>query len=499
MKRYVTGCLILAVVPAHDASPEKMLSEVRRYNQDNTRTLGIITRPDLPTSNSNDHKDFVRFVQNSDESVHTAILDWHILRNRSDTEVSDTNQQRDQKEASFLQSSCWSGVSPRNLGAQSLRMKLNGILLDYSKRAVQNLSEVREKSISERESRLTLVGKPRSTVSAFLAYLDQLASRFHHLCLQAIEGNYDDEFFGGQFPEHELSWLEDNKIMKLHALLRKHNLAFLHVLNTKGSKYIILHECSSAAQPKVTLPNSLEGLVGQYEIEEPLNITFEELAARLQPLVPYWQGCEFPGSVNDTLAVKLFQDQSQPWEGIARRHIELILSMTKEFVKKLVFHIADPDLNACSRIISKIVEPFFEAKSTVLESRLQELLRHYKGGYLQVPDTDFRALLAQKRQESGNIDQIRDLFKRRPELFTQEAREALGKRGQSKGEYSEIRDIIYKSEIYYEMSVRTFVNNVVILAVENCLIRDLPSIIADKVKQMTDDEVEQLMLEAAEM
>lgn len=43
-------------------------------------------------------------------------------------------------------------------------------------------------------------------------------------------------------------------------------------------------------------------------------------------------------------------------------------------------------------------------------------------------------------------------------------------------------------------------DNVVILAIENCLIRDLPSIIAtDKFKQMTDDEIEQLASEAPDI
>lgn len=50
------------------------------------------------------------------------------------------------------------------------------------------------------------------------------------------------------------------------------------------------------------------------------------------------------------------------------------------------------------------------------------------------------------------------------------------------------------------MSLRTFTDNVVVLAVENCLVRDLPFVITtERFKQMTDDELEQLASEAADI
>ncbi len=54
-----------------------------------------------------------------------------------------------------------------------------------------------------------------------------------------------------------------------------------------------------------------------------------------------------------------------------RRHLQLILSMTKEFVETLVLHITNPGfLNMYSKIISKIVEFFFKEKFLVLKSKL---------------------------------------------------------------------------------------------------------------------------------
>lgn len=50
------------------------------------------------------------------------------------------------------------------------------------------------------------------------------------------------------------------------------------------------------------------------------------------------------------------------------------------------------------------------------------------------------------------------------------------------------------------MSLRTFTDNVIVLAVENCLIRYLPSIFtSERVNQMEDEELEQLASESPEI
>ncbi|KAI1760514.1 hypothetical protein GGR53DRAFT_526037 [Hypoxylon sp. FL1150] len=498
LKRYMAKCIILAIVSAqHPALSQKVLSEVQRYDEDNTRTLGIVTKPDLQASSIKNESDLMCFVKSIDESVRTPTWGWHILRNRSDTEISNTNEERDQKEERFFESGHWSNVLSRNLGSQALRIKLNNILLDYSERDVHGLSKDCKEVIAECKDRLALLGEPRPTAHELRTHLEQLASRFHNLCLHAIEGHYDDNFFGGLFPERGSGWFEDNRIRKLQALLHDQNQAFAHVIRTKGSKRIIIPKTLDVSQPQTSVPTSLQELIDRYDFEEPAKIASKDVVAHLQLLLPAYQGREFPGTVNDTLVVKLFREQAQPWEAIARHHIHLMLSVTEEFVKKLVYHITNPDLNTFSRIVAKIVEPFFDMKSTVLESKLQELLYHYKSGGLQIIDAEYRALLALKRQKNGHIDQVRGPFEKRP----QESRKEMGEMNQVHGTFgSEIDDLIDKSETYYEMSLRTFTDNIVILAIENCLIRDLPTIIAaDKFKQMTNDELEELASETPDI
>ncbi|KAI8962256.1 P-loop containing nucleoside triphosphate hydrolase protein, partial [Daldinia sp. FL1419] len=518
-ERYMArgNSIILAVISARNQLIlQKVLSKVKHHDEHKERTIGIITKPDILTPGTLDESNFVRLAKNLDRS-HELTLGWHVLRNRGEMEASDTDDQRDQKESDFFQSGIWSSVPSKNRGVAALRKKLSGILLQHIKNNLQSLIEKIEESINDRKARLERLGDPRSTPRELRTHLDKIASKFHILCLHAIEGNYVDEFFGGLYPGDGAVDMSDSRVRKLRALVRDLNRTFAYILETKGSRRIILPKDSTSrfsvsgvytsdgssgkSLQKLALPAFLQPLANQYRFEDPERVAFEKVTSDLESLSSANQGNEFPGTSNDRLAVKLFQDQSKPWEEISRCHLRLVLDMTKAFVEKLVGYLVNPDKRTYSMILTEVVDPFFEERSNVLEHKLQELLRHYKSGHPQPLDTEFRVLLTQRRQKSIGIDAIRDLMTSRPEFFTEEARKELESIVPSHtiSEFG-VNSLIDKSETYYEMSIRTFIDNVVILAVENCLISELPSILTtEKINRMEDVELERLAGESPEV
>ncbi|KAI1800098.1 P-loop containing nucleoside triphosphate hydrolase protein [Daldinia bambusicola] len=511
--------IILAVISARNqVILQKVLSKVKHHDKQKERTLGIITKPDILIPNTQDEENFVRLAKNLDRS-HELSLGWHVLRNRGEMEASDADEVRDEKEAKFFETGLWSSVPSKNRGVAALRKKLSGILLEHIKKNLQGLIDSIEENLNGRKAQLQRLGEPRSTPRELRRHLDKIASQFHVLCLNAVEGNYADEFFGGLYAGTDSTAIHDNRIKKLRALVRDLNRAFAYVLETKGSRRIILPKdptnWDSSSKPeystsnglfeeniqKFTLPMFLQPLASQYHFMDPERVTFQRITSDLESLSSANQGNEFPGTSNDRLAVKLFQDQAQPWEKIARRHLELVLGITKEFVEKLISHLVNPDKRTFSAILVEIVDPFFEEKSTILENKLQELLRHYKSGSPQPLDAEFRILLAKRRQKNVGVDVFRDLMASRPEFFTEAARKKLAKLSLFKAtsEFG-VDSLIDKSETYYEMSLRTFVDNVVVLAVENCLISDLPSILTTaKINEMEDSELERLASESPEV
>ncbi|KAI1158862.1 hypothetical protein F5B18DRAFT_62782 [Nemania serpens] len=497
--------IILAIVSARNqVVMQKVLSKVKAHDKNQERTLGIVTKPDLLIPGSQDEDKFIKLVRNQEQS-HRFALGWHVLRNRSEAETMLSPEERDSEEREFFSAGIWSAIPSNNRGIDTLRKKLANILLDHIRKNLDTLIQDIQDNINSRTRVLERLGTPRSSPLQLRAHLDKMASQFQLLSRRAIEGNYSDEFFGGLYPNSS-SYSMDDRIRKLRALVRDLNRTFAYVLATKGSRRIIVPDHVEggdkvAQSQKIELPLFLHVLETQYPFDDPEQVTRDAIQAELEPLSSANQGTEFPGTTNDFLAVKLFQDQSHPWEAIARFHIDLLLRISKSFTEMLVAHITGPDKKTCSAILLNMVDPFFEKHTLKLEDKLQELLSHFRTGYPQPSDAEFRATLAKRRQKHLTAEILQNLLTSQPELFTEKGRSQLAGVASSgrKSEFG-VDSLVDKSETYYELSLRNFTDNVIILGIENCLVKELPTILTTSaVSQMKDDMLEKLAAESADI
>ncbi|RYP20957.1 hypothetical protein DL765_002494 [Monosporascus sp. GIB2] len=508
--RYMSrdNTIILAIVSARNqVILQAVLSKVKEHDKNTERTLGIITKPDLLAPGSQDEENFVRLAKNLDRS-HKLTLGWHVLRNRTEGEQDCTHEQRDDAEREFFMSAPWSSLPSRNRGVNTLRAKLSKTLLQHIKNNLPALVHGIEDNLNDRQRRLRHLGEPRSDPDQLRLYLDHIASQFQRLSRDAVEGNYGDEFFGGLYPETGGIHTSHTRIRKLRGLIRDLNRIFAYILATKGSSSIILprephepHEGNDNVSDTPALPQYLQGLVDQYKFDEPPTVSFESIAVDLERLSSENQGNEFPGTSNDRVAIQLFQHQSKPWEKIAHSHLKLVLDTAKAFVEALMEHIIGPDTQTFAAILREFVHPFFDQKVSELENKLVELLHHYKSGYPQPLDAEFRSLLSSRRRKNLTEEALRDLLATRPEVFTDAGREELRKKQNiSHSNGFGVEELIDKSETYYEMSLRTFTDNVIVLAIENCLIRDLPNVFTTRaVNRMEPTKLEQLASESPDI
>ncbi|KAI1269365.1 P-loop containing nucleoside triphosphate hydrolase protein [Xylariaceae sp. FL1019] len=506
MKRKTS--IILAIVSARNqVILQTVLSRVKQFDKTQERTLGIITKPDLLTSQSQDEDRFLRLARNQDK-FHRLSLGWHVLRNRGETEDAFSSEERDDREETFFESGVWSGIPSNNRGVGTLRVKLAQILLDHIRQNLHTLIQSIEKSMVDRQTRLRQLGDSRSTPRQLRGHMDKLAGQFQLLSLHAIEGNYSDDFFGGLYPDSITAPLALSRVKRLRALVRDLNRTFAYVLATKGSRRKIVDDEDSDEDSDedipgkvLSLPPYLRALESQYRFKEPEEVTRNHVASELEPLSSANQGNEFPGTANDRLAVKLFQDQSRPWEGIAKFHITILLRTAKLFVGTLVEHLTASDSKTCSAILTSIVDPFFEERKSALETKLQELLYHFKSGYPQPLDADFRAALGKRNRKRLTAEVVQQLLDDRPELFTDEGKILL-RNSTSTQQPSEfgVESLIDKCETYYELCLRTFTDNMIVLAIENCLVNELPTILTtSRVSQMEDDELIKLAAESTDI
>ncbi|KAK4170060.1 hypothetical protein QBC43DRAFT_40565 [Cladorrhinum sp. PSN259] len=484
------GNIILAIVSAEDESEgaEKFLNKAREFDPNGTRTMGIMTKLEK-TDGSTPGSWALRTAQNLNPP-YTFGLGWHVFPTHADTESTTSNTET--KSGADSDSSGkwrWSRIEPASRGRENLRVKLNTLLLEHIRKKLSGpITEIKQ-LIAQHESRLTELGDNRK-------YLIKNVSCYHKLAHDALQGNYTDPFFGKLYSDLPDSSYENRRVRKFRALVKDLNRAFNRVMSAHGHRRLIVWESEdygsedSDEEEAGEQPDYLAPLVDLYDVPRPKSVLLQDLERELEAVAPENEGTGFTSSIHGILALHLFRDQIQPWEAIAKRHIELMAHFAHRFAEKVVFHAAGCDTEIGDTLVKAYVDPYFEQKSIQLKAKLDELLYHYRHGY------DLQPL-------HGNHSQLQVSRSRR---YDGHAGDTSASKILGISAHSDIYDdteglglskIVDTMEEYYENALGIFIDNVVVLAVENCLIRDIPSIISfDTVSEIPDKEMQKLVAES---
>ncbi|KAK1755551.1 interferon-induced GTP-binding protein Mx [Echria macrotheca] len=494
-ERYIAqqNSIIIVVVSAETyPADKKVLEDVRKYDVTGARTLVVITKPDKMKEGSGIERACLRLVQDAGEGKFP--LGWHVLRNRADKEGEKTDDQRDDDEATFFRSSAWAAVSPCHRGIESLRAKLAQILLARFQKHLPAVIKSIERRIKNHQDRLVELGEPRAGVKDLRKYLLAICTRFQRVALEAVQGNYMDEFFGGVSLGEPRSPM-DSKIRKLRVLVRDMNRAFHYALLMKGRKWRIR---GYDVDKKDDAPEYLQPLIGLYDCNNPQSIVIDDLKAGLERMGLENQGFEVS-------VLKLFRDLSQPWERLTNQHVELVVNFASSFVETLISHICGSDSRTAETILRTIVNTFFEDKKVELHDKVAELLRHFKTGN-NLGLWNMQSMI-RKRDERAVSAIMKSLEQKEPGFSNMTGNkeqdiQALTQRllnTKSLESKSGVDKIIEYMSLYYDESLDYFANNVTILALENCLISEIPDIFTpEKLYELSDDSIVSLASESTQ-
>jgi len=192
--------IILAVVQAsNDIATQRIIQKAQTIDRDGSRTLGIITKPDL--INKGTEQRIAVLAKNEDTTK--LKLGYFLLKNPTPTELEAgiTSAQRKQNELDFFDSFEWEAckLDPARVGIDALRSYVQHLLSDHIER---ELPKVREEIITlskKIEQELIGLGEERSTPGQLRLFLTHLSMDFYRLSLSALEGGYygvDSAFFG---------------------------------------------------------------------------------------------------------------------------------------------------------------------------------------------------------------------------------------------------------------------------------------------------------------
>lgn len=220
--------IILAVVSAkNEIENQGVLDEVRTFGDYEDRVLGVITKPDTIMHGSNNELAYLSLARNENVPFN---LGWHLIKNLDENQRDSAHQDRDAIEEQFFEKSSFESIPASRRGIVSLRKRLSSLLFEKVKQNLPTLKISLEHQIQTCRVELDKLGPSRATPDDQRDYLVELSTKIQHLCVNAINGSYDDSFFQGEGSEHR----------RLCAIIASRNLKFAADLEGNGMQWKIV-------------------------------------------------------------------------------------------------------------------------------------------------------------------------------------------------------------------------------------------------------------------
>lgn len=482
--------IILAVISAKsDYHIQEVLNIAAQFDPQRERTLGIITQPDTLEANSRLEDMYLQFVKN--EKVRL-LLGWHVLRNRS-FEIRDiSDDARDEMEKAFFNKGRWTSISREWVGIDSLRRRLSLVLSKLIQQNIPGLIKDIQQEISERQQKLSKLGPARSTLQQQRGFLLDISRKFERLIGQSLNGIYADEFFGG---------LDSTKgDRRLRAVIRELNEFFAEAMTVGGCRRKIL-EVGEEPMPSTEIEKLRTNCYMRNWI--PIYAQRSTLEREISEQARQNRGIELPGNANQLLVGSLFRDQSKPWEELARDHLMTAWEATRYLACRVLQHLTDE--YTYSILVGAVLEPEIDSMQTALQHKLGELTAYTKRGHPLPVGTGFLTRIQKvrgERQLASLKSKLMGLHEQSPIFLGPSSIFSLHDLGRVTSDLEQSRDqfaateIIDQMQAYYDTAIVTFVENVAILGIENCLLYPLQSIFtSETVNNMDDSKIRELASE----
>ncbi|KAF9887647.1 hypothetical protein FE257_009740 [Aspergillus nanangensis] len=485
--------IILAVINAkNNIHLQKVLKIAEEHDPQRERTLGIITQPDRLDGDVVEEDYYLQAVRNERTILR---LGWHALRNRRYEEQGADDDKRDETERVFFEKGRWASVSREYVGIDSLRRRLSCVLLQHVQCNLPDLITDIKVKIADRQQRLARLGEERSTVQQQRGFLLNISRRFEQITEKALNGMYTDEFFVSNDDGPE----DVQNFCRLRAIIRDLNEDFVEAMEIRGCCEMINGSTAHYALTSTNDRRSSNPYMNGFTANPIAPQKYEKKVinrARIE------RGIELPGSPNQVLVGKLFREQSKPWEEIASQHLLKSWNAVNLFVRRVIRYLADE--HTYFVLVSTALAPALKKLENSIMDKLDELTKHSKRGHplpigkaflykIQESRTDRQVLTIKKELSEpnalfpsvddnktvniGQLDAVRPFLKKDGDRFA-------------------AADIIDQMQAYYDTAIVTFMENIAVLAIENCLLEPLKDIFSSHaINGMNEERIRELAAE----
>ncbi|KAK4941259.1 hypothetical protein LTR10_018795 [Elasticomyces elasticus] len=467
--------IILAVVSAKSDLAMQVVTKLSRIiDPEGERTLGIITKPDLLFAGSDSENAFVKLAKN--ENI-VFKLGWHVLKNRDYDTKDFTISQRDAAEETFFKSRVWSSALPKTrLGVKHLRPRLSKVLLSQIQVELPSLVRDVDQELGSCKDRLEALGGPRGTLAEQRMYLLKAGQTFSKLMRSAIDGTYDDGFFGTSD-----STTGYNK--RLRAVVQCTMTEFAEKMEREGHAQQIV-DSKPSRQASTARPQLL--LRDKY-LEQ---VTYQMRRNR---------GRELPGLFNPSIIGDLFFEQARPWLHIVNEATAKLIDATWRTVELVLDKAADSVTK--EGIMRYTIRPNMEPICARLHVKAEEVLMPHRKGHPLTFNHYFTENLQKKRQAENRkfvFEKIRaflnvDLTSSNTWVshHSFDAKllcDTLIPGTEQDMDKFAAMEATNAMEAYYKVALKSVIDAFGMYAVEACLLEGLPDIFTPEIVYQLDDE-----------
>ncbi|KAK4200030.1 P-loop containing nucleoside triphosphate hydrolase protein [Triangularia verruculosa] len=419
--------IILAVVGGNsDYVQAPILTKARHFDPNGSRTIGVLTKPDLTESIGLEDK-FIDLVMNKDKR-NDFRLGWYVLLNPGPRESGQpwpTPEERRRAEDAFFNSGKWA-VVPRNIcGTRALMQKLSVQLQLHIGKHVHVLRKQIQKALDDTDAELTSLGTGKDTPEEMRIELVELFSASKELVIPAVYGFYKNPPKKNFF--RVTADPRGTPAQNLRARASEENDRFSQRIRSQGRKL-------SFNMPQPT---------GDPDAPAPINHAKREFVTNeVEMLLRQIRGSEFPMDPKPRAVYMLFQSYSENWPKLAQEHKDNLGVVCNEFLGELIDY--------------------------AWPKRMREPLRRH---FL---DPQMKALMAKAQHELDLLmqDQNLEVQPYDPE-YEERLRAWHMSSTQDGARYTEAEEVLEKMLIYYELAAKTFIRNTIVQVVERHLLQGM--------------------------
>nr|POF02501.1 interferon-induced gtp-binding protein mx [Quercus suber] len=482
--------IVLAVVSAmYDLELQRIMTLIEQAGAAKGRTLGVITKPDRVVPDSDEEKKRIQMASNGPLKLGRG---WHVLMNLPHEDEDRSAEHRDELERAFFARGAWSQLPPEDVGISSLRYKLSRGLLDCIIQDLPRLMVEMQRELELCTRRLAGLGSTRKTTDEKREYLQGVLSRLQRLVEASLDGDYRKAEFATFFDG------APNK--RLRDVITQENASFASHIRGNGKQFKIYEKPNMNWQSSPAPFSQTVTQVPDLELGKAPNfdhpytpdlacgagvrsIHIMRYCTALGERIKETRGKNLPGILSENTIQDIFRQQSVFWGSIAREHVDRCFGMTFNFVKMAVLHAAGHHTGL--KLMQHFINEKFDQKCETLGQKITELLWPYLQCHPMTYNLNYEIRV--NTDNKGTIPDDQGSEKQGPEKTRHSWTEIV--MSMSFGsELIPAARALDRTEVYYDIALDNFIENVASLAIERCLLHDLRSLIQPQVMWRWSEE-----------